>query len=333
MDHAHHPRAARRDLQAALHLMAEASGAIVLFGGAGLVGQNLVILLKERAARRIVAIDKHEANLRTLARLHPDVEAIHADMAEPGAWEDRIAGATEAVMLQAQIGGEDPGAFYRNNVVSTGRALAACQRHGVAYLVHASSSVVKSKARDLYVHSKTEQEELVAASAIAHCVLRPTLMFGWFDRKHLGWLARFMRRTPVFPIPGTGRYMRQPLYVLDFCRIVLACLERRVQGAYDITGRERIDYIDMIRTVKDATGAHARIVRVPYRVFRWLLQVYALFDRDPPFTASQLDALATPDEFKLIPWWDIFGVTSTPFAAAVRETFGPGPYRDVVLEF
>ena len=74
-------------------------------------------------------------------------------------------------------------------------------------------------------------------------------------------------------------------------------------------------------------------MRIPYAVFRWLLKVYAVADRDPPFTASQLDALATPDQFELIPWWDIFGVPATSFAAAIRETYGPGRYRDVVLEF
>ena len=58
-------------------------------------------------------------------------------------------------------------------------------------------------------------------------MLRPTLMFGWFDRKHLGWLARFMQRAPVFPIPGHGRYLRQPLYAGDFCDIIMACIEQR----------------------------------------------------------------------------------------------------------
>ena len=307
---------------------------IVVFGGAGLVGQNLVILLEQRNAGGIVVIDKHAANLRILSSLHPGVDAVHADMAEEGAWQDRIAGATVVVMLQAQIGGESEEAFRRNNLVSTEHALAACRRHRVPYIVHTSSSVVKSAARDMYVQSKTEQERLVMESGVAHCVLRPTLMFGWFDRKHLGWLARFMRRTPIFPIPGTGRYMRQPLYVMDFCRIVLSCVERREQGTvYDITGRERVDYIDIIRTIKRVTGAKAAIVRVPFGAFRWLLRVYARLDRDPPFTASQLDALATPDEFELIPWWDIFDVPATPFIDAVRQTFGPGPYRDVVLDF
>lgn len=314
--------------------MLNKSAKIVLFGGAGLVGQNLTILLKAEGFQCIVVIDKHAANLAILERLHADVETVLADMAEPGPWEDRIGKAAAAVMLQAQIGGDNAEEFRRNNVVATERALAACRRHGVPYLVHASSSAINSLARGLYADSKKEQERLVVASGIAHCVLRPTLMFGWFDRKHLGWLARFMQRFPVFPIPGSGRYLRQPLYVMDFCRIIVACLQRREEGtAYDITGRDRVDYIDIIRAIKMTTGAKAAIVRIPYGVFRWLLKAYAVVDRDPPFTASQLEALVTPDEFNLIPWWDIFGVPATPFAAAIRETYGAGPYRDVVLEF
>lgn len=41
-------------------------------------------------------------------------------------------------------------------------------------------------------------------------------------------LARpFMRRGPVFLIPGSGRYLRQPLYIRDVCGIIAACLARQ----------------------------------------------------------------------------------------------------------
>src|SRR3546814_13071813 len=100
----------------------------------------------------------------------------------------------------------------------------------VPYLVHVSSSVVNSQAVDFYTESKKAQEKLVVEAGIPHATLRPTLMFGWFDRKHLGWLARFMKRVPVFPIPGSGRYMRQPLYALDFCDVFVACLRSRREG-------------------------------------------------------------------------------------------------------
>ena len=80
------------------------------------------------------------------------------------------------------------------------------------------------------MQSKDAQEKLVVESGLPVVVLRPTLMFGWFDRKHLGWLARFMQKTPVFPVPGNGRYLRQPLYAGDFCDIIMACIERRPSG-------------------------------------------------------------------------------------------------------
>lgn len=313
--------------------MPSPSDKIVLFGGAGLVGQNLVVLLTQEGYGNLVVVDKHAANLAILRRLHPEVVAIEADMAEPGDWEGSAAGAAAAVMLQAQIGGEDYESFRRNTLVSTERALAALVHHQVPYLVHVSSSVVNSMAHDWYTETKKGQEKIVSVGGIPHCTLRPTLMFGWFDRKHLGWLSRFMHRMPVFPIPGDGRYMRQPLFELDFCRIILSCLRSQRTGTYNITGAEKVDYIDIIRAIKRTTGARAVIVKIPYWLFWLLLKAYAQFGADPPFTTRQLKALATPDEFELIPWWEVFEVPVTPFEDAIRQTFGPGPYADVVLEF
>ncbi len=306
---------------------------IVLFGAAGLVGQNLVVLMKQRGFTRLTCIDKHPANTAILRRLHPDLTVIEADMAEPGPWQDACAGAAAAVMLQAQIGGEVGEAFTRNNITATEHALAALARHGVPYLVHISSSVVNSAAKDWYTETKKAQEVLVAASPVAHAVLRPTLMFGSFDRKHLGWLSRFMQRVPVFPIPGDGRYLRQPLYAHDFCAIILACLEGRRTGSYNVTGREKLDYVDIIQAIKQASGARARIVHIPYWAFWSLLKVYGTAKPDAPFTTKQLKALATPDEFELIPWWDIFGVPATPFRQAITQTYGPNPHSHIVLEF
>ena len=60
---------------------------IIVTGGAGLVGQNLIQHLSKRGYSRIVAIDKHPANTATLAKLNPGAEVIKADLAQPGAWE------------------------------------------------------------------------------------------------------------------------------------------------------------------------------------------------------------------------------------------------------
>lgn len=306
---------------------------IVITGAAGLVGQNLLPRLKARALGELVAIDKHPTNTETLRRLHPDVRVIHADLAEPGAWEQEFVGCTHLMNGHAQIGGLLSSEYVRNNVTATQNVLDAARRNSVGYVVNISSSVVNSKAVDDYTETKKAQEALVLQSGIKQVVLRPTLMFGWFDRKHVGWLARFMQRVPVFPIPGNGRFLRQPLYAGDFCDVITSALENETTGTYNITGQERIDYIDLIRAVKKATGAKARIVRIPYRVFWLLLKINSLWDKNPAFTARQLEALVTPDVFEVIDWPGIFGVRTTPLQEALNATFRDPTYSGVVLDF
>ena len=238
-------------------------------------------------------------------------------------------------MLQAQIGGIDYQDFQRNNIDSTKLILDLIKTaEKRPYLVHISSSVVESVADDFYTRSKTEQEQLVLASGVACPILRPTLMFGWFDRKHLGWLSRFMKKVPVFPIPGHGRYMRQPLYVGDFSQIIISCIENRIaDGIYNISGHEKIDYIDMIRIIKRATAAKTPIVKIPYSLFYALIATWTLFDKNPPFTTQQLQALSAKDEFEVIDWPGKFGVPYTSFAKAIDETFNDPRYNQVILEF
>ena len=307
---------------------------ILVTGAAGLVGQNLIARLKTRSDLSIVALDKHPANTAILRRLHPEVEVIEADLAVDEGWETALDDVDVVVIGHAQIGGLVEAEFYRNNVDATQRLLDAIAARGGRRLVHISSSVVNSRAVDWYTESKKAQEQLVLASGNPVVVLRPTLMFGWFDRKHLGWLSRFMHRTPVFPIPGNGRYLRQPLFVGDFCDIIATCImDSESSGIHNISGQERIDYIDLIRVVRQSSGAQTKIVKIPYSLFWLLLTVYAWVDRNPPFTVKQLEALVTPDEFEVIDWPRLFGVCSTPLEAAMRETFAHPTYSKIVLEF
>jgi nucleoside-diphosphate-sugar epimerase len=307
---------------------------IILPGGAGLVGQNLVARLKAKGYNNLVVLDKHRANLKILQQIQPDIVAEYVDLAEPGVWQNHFKNASAVVMLQAQIGGLVYDEFVRNNLNSTKHILDAIKTYNVPYLVHISSSVVESIADDFYTNTKKEQEQMVLNSGISCPILRPTLMFGWFDRKHLGWLSRFMQKMPIFPIPGHGRYMRQPLYVGDFCNIIISCIEQRIQnGIYNISGHEKIDYIDMIRAIKQTINSRTTIVKIPYQLFYVLLWTWALFDKNPPFTTQQLAALVGKDEFEVIDWPGIFNVTYTQFDKALNETFNDPRYSKVILEF
>lgn len=307
---------------------------IILPGGAGLVGQNLVARLKGKGYSNIIVLDKHRKNIEVLRKVQPDITVEYADLAEPGDWQRHFVGAHVVVMLQAQIGGNDYAEFVQNNVESTRLILGEIKRNADTRLIHISSSVVESVADDFYTRTKRDQERIVLESGIPCPILRPTLMFGWFDRKHLGWLSRFMKKVPIFPIPGHGRYMRQPLYAGDFCNVIINCIENHShRGIYNISGHEKVDYIDIICEIKKATLAKTAIIKIPYALFYGLIWIWGRFDKNPPFTTQQLAALSAKDEFEIIDWPLIFDVPLTPFAKAVDETFNDPTYSKFILEF
>jgi len=307
---------------------------IAITGAAGLVGQNLIARLKRRGVTDILAIDKHPANTAILRQLHPDIRIIEANLAKEDHWQEAVAECDVFVICHAQISGLDPVAFEENNVTATNRLIDIVKLNSKAYIVHISSSAVESAASNWYSATKAAQERIVLEAGVPSVILRPTLMFGWFDRKHIGWLTRFIRRVPIFPIPGHGRYLRQPLYAGDFCEIIISCIAHRPNGAvYNISGHEKIHYIDLMRAVRDICKVRTTIVRIPYRLFWALLWAYGLIDRDPPFTTKQLEALATPDIFEVIDWPAIFGVKATPLRAALEESYCDPVYSRITLEF
>lgn len=306
---------------------------IVITGAAGLVGQNLVARLKSRPDLELVGIDKHVANIALFREVHPAVRIIEADLSKADDWAESLAGADTVVVNQAQIGGLFEPEFEANNVTATKLILDAMRTHATPYFVGISSSVVNSSADDFYTRSKAAQERLFVDSDIPHVILRPTLMFGWFDRKHLGWLRRFMDRAPVFPIPGNGQFMRQPLYVGDFVSIIIASIEQRKTGVFDISGLEKISYGDLIAMIHDIVKPRARIIHIPYSAFWALLWLYAKADRNPPFTTGQLEALVIPETFPVIDWPKEFAIASTPLRRALTETYLDPKLSSITLSF
>ncbi len=306
---------------------------IIVTGAAGLLGQNTILLLKEKGYSNIVAIDKHKENIEILRQLNPELDIVCEDLADDGSWTETFKDGSVLIQLHAQITSLYSEEFIRNNITATKRVLKAAKDHNTPYIVHCSSSVVVSVADDDYTNTKKAQDKLVEESGIEYCSLRPALMFGWFDKKHLGWLSRFMKKTPVFPIPGDGKFLRQPLYARDMARVIVAAMEQRPHNkCYNIIGREDITYIDIIRAIKRVKKLPTIVLTIPYGFFKFLMDAYAFIFKNPPFTSAQLEALTAGDYFQTDPWWEIFNVRSTPFEEALQETFANGKYSDIILK-
>ena len=292
---------------------------VLLAGGAGLVGQSLLKVL-DHSELDITVVDRDVAMLNILRSHYPDVKFINTDLSDGDAVKKLALSFDCIVMMQALIKGLNYLDFHQNTVMSTQNLLSQIKNQKVnTYLIHVSSSVINSKADDFYTRSKREQEQLVMNSSLQKVILRPTLMYGEGDNKHFYALINLMRKFPFFPMPGSGNYIRQPLYALDFAHVIKDCIKDPKKGIYNISGLEFITFKDCLIKFKRHYQCFSLITPIPVFMFRLLLRLAALITKKVPFTEQQLDALIIPETFERIDWPHIFNTTYTTFDDGIKK--------------
>ncbi len=302
---------------------------IVIVGGAGFVGQNLVDFIEKDY--EIIVIDKHKKNLKLLKYLHPSISIKHADVSEKGDWENAFENADCIVQLNAQIASPERDPFDKNNVDATKNILDVIKDKNVSYLIHISSAAVNSVRLDNYAETKKKGQELVEKRGVNYSILIPSMMYGPFDNKNVGWLINFMKKSPIFPIPGSGKYPRQPVYVKDFCNIIKYLIENKPKNEkYEIHG-DKINFIDMVRTIRKETKLKRVIMKLHLGLFIFLMKSYNFILRKVEFTPDQVKSLTSGDVFEEFPWWEEFGVKKTSFAEGVRGML-KSKYKDLMLK-
>ncbi len=292
---------------------------IIITGAAGEVGLNLISLI-DRKKYDIIALDFNSNNLDLCKKLFPEVEINCVDLSKNyDVWQNLFSNVDVVIQLHAQISSSDWKKYHKNNILAVKNVVNASKEHKVKHLIHVSSSVVCSVAKDGYTKSKSLGEELVKNSKIAYTILRPTLMYGCFDIKHLGFLTKIINISPIFPVPGSGKYIRQPLFVKDFANILINLINMKPKNKiYNISGKEKIYFIDLLKEIARASKKHRFFLRIPIPIFSLLLRVYSFLFRIH-YIPDQLNAMTAGDIFELIDWEKKFNVQHTSYKKGVRK--------------
>ncbi len=293
---------------------------ILITGGAGFVGRNLLRVMREAGIdmSKLTVIDKVEAN--NLCQKY-GVKFIQDDLAEKGAWEESLKDQDVLVILHAQISSPNSADFYRNNVEATINVVNAAKKNGHPKIIHFSSAAVLSSRQDDYAKTKKISEEIIENSGLPYVIIRPSIMYGPTDDKNIAWLMNFMKKIPIFPIPGNGKYPRQPMYIDDVCLMVIGLIKNFPQKnkTYSINGKEQVFFKDIVKSVIKEMGGLRFAIYLPVPLYLFLVKIYNVLFHSP-FTPDQIQSLINGDVFPDYPWWDEFGIKATPFSEGIKKT-------------
>jgi NADH dehydrogenase len=151
---------------------------------------------------------------------------------------------------------------FETAVRNTRTLIAAAKDAGVRRIMHVSIANPSVESPLGYYKGKAQLEQAVIDSGLSYAIVRPTLIFGVEDIL-INNIAWFVRRFPVFGIPGDGRYAIRPIYVEDMARVLADAVGRQGNTVLDAVGPETFAFEELVRLIAEKVGRPVRLVHLP----------------------------------------------------------------------
>lgn len=162
------------------------------------------------------------------------------------------------------------------------------------------------------VYQQIENE--MRDSPISVTILRPSMIYGNERDYNMHKLLKFIARSPVYPVFGSGQALMQPVHVDDLAQGIARAVVYDVHGEFNLAGPQALPYRQVVDEAFRAVGRKgvlfffpvkpiASVVRVLERLPRFPLkheQVIRLQeDKVFDISASQRQLLYAPRPFSL----------------------------------
>jgi NADH dehydrogenase len=151
---------------------------------------------------------------------------------------------------------------FETAVQNTRTLIMAAKDAGVRRIVHVSIANPSAESPLGYYKGKAQLEQAVIHSGLSYAILRPTVIFGVEDIL-INNIAWFVRRFPVFGIPGDGRYAIRPIYVEDMARLIVDAVDQSGNTVLDAVGPETFTFEELVRLIAGKVGRTVRLVHLP----------------------------------------------------------------------
>jgi NADH dehydrogenase len=142
------------------------------------------------------------------------------------------------------------------------RLFRAASQAGVRRVIHISITNPDPYSKLPYFWGKAILEEDLIHSGLSYAILRPTVIFGKEDIliHNIAW---FLRRFPLFPIPGDGKYRLQPVFVDDLAALAVQQVNSEEKTIIDAIGPETYTFNELVDLLRRCTGSKALRIHTP----------------------------------------------------------------------
>lgn len=171
------------------------------------------------------------------------------------------------------------------------RTLFKCaQQARVRKIVHISVTNPSEHDELPYYKGKALQEKALRELGVEYTIVRPTLVFGKEDIlvNNIAWT---IRKFPVIPIFGSGKYQVQPVFVQDLATIAVNASLVAGSQIMDAIGPEIFTYDEFLKLITNELNRNIAFIHTPPSIGILLGYIIGLFVKDVVLTRDELQGL------------------------------------------
>lgn len=197
----------------------------------------------------------------------------------------------------------------------------ACEEAGVKRAVFISTTALFTSLNAKSKSIRMAAEQTIMSSDLDYTILRPTMIYGTERDRNMSRLIRFINRSPIVPVLGSGKYLQQPVYVEDVAEAVLKALvtPRAVRQAYNIAGAAPLNYDDVIHEICAALEKERVIVHIPLRISLMVVTLLAWIPGVPKIKTEQVLRLNEDKAFSIEKARQELGYNPMTFQEGIRR--------------
>ena len=198
---------------------------VAISGAKGFVGKNLRNFLSQHNIQSI-PISRTHFNNNQFPKLKKVTHFVHL----------------------AGIGSESIDQKFQNvNIETTKTVIELCKKNRIKKIIYFSGLGVSKNSRSSYFISKFNAEQLIKNSGLQYTIFRPSYIVGKDDYLTKN-ISKQISKNQVL-IPGSGKFMLQPISIVDVCSCINVALNssKFSNKIIDLVGPNKISFEKLIK--------------------------------------------------------------------------------------
>ena len=267
---------------------------ILVFGGTGMVGKNLILKLTRNSYKvTVVTRNIHRKGYILKKSGNPGwIDIVELESFDYNKLKELFKNKDICINLIGILNEKNKSSFKNIHCLLPKKLAELSKENNLKQFIHLSALGVEDVVESKYASSKLNGENEIKKIFNNHVILKPSIIFSQ-DDKFSTMLLSMLKLLPVFPLYYKGKTIFYPIHVSDICEIIEKVILKEIKGeTIECIGPEKITFKEIIQRLLRSLDIKRLLIPTPLPIAKSFAIFFETVMKNPLLTRDQLILLS-----------------------------------------